>query len=145
MTGKQFRPFLSIFCALVYMCGGLYPVIANWVPPSGSLPSTVKPWYLVPTVLWVIIGIGICWFFSFVLFTRYIKRKEHSVFVVKKRPKFKPAETSGRGSEASGTGTDLIQVHETVYLSWVGKEALRSRRPVFEDSKQVDGSVREIF
>ncbi|TIC89436.1 High-affinity methionine permease [Colletotrichum higginsianum] len=43
MTGKRFRPFLSIFCALVYMCGGLYPVIANWVPPSGSLPSTVKP------------------------------------------------------------------------------------------------------
>ncbi|OBR02146.1 High-affinity methionine permease [Colletotrichum higginsianum IMI 349063] len=145
MTGKQFRPFLSIFCALVYMCGGLYPVITNWVPPSGSLPSTVKPWYLVPTVSWVVIGIGIGWFFGFVLFARYIERKEHSVFVVEKKPEFEPAETSGRSSEASGTGTDLIQVHETVYLSWVGKEALRSRRPVFEDSKQVDGSVREVF
>ncbi|GKT92377.1 high-affinity methionine permease [Colletotrichum tofieldiae] len=35
MTGKRFRPFLSIFCALVYMCGGLYPVITNWVPRQG--------------------------------------------------------------------------------------------------------------
>ncbi|GKT41358.1 high-affinity methionine permease [Colletotrichum spaethianum] len=144
MTGKRFHPFLSVFSALVYMCGGLYPVITNWVPPSGMLLSTVKPWYLVPTVSWVIIGIGIAWFFGFVLVARYIERKDHSVFVVEKKPEFEPAEGSSRSSEAGGTGTDLIQVHETVYLSWVGKEALRSRRPVFEDPKQVDGNVREV-
>ncbi|GJC84504.1 high-affinity methionine permease [Colletotrichum liriopes] len=144
MTGKRFRPFLSVFCALVYMCGGLYPVITNWVPPSGTLTSTVKPWWLVPTVSWVIISIGIAWFFGFVLVARYIERKDHSVFVVEKKPEFEPAEGSSRSSEAGGTGTDLIQVHETVYLSWVGKEALRSRRPVFEDPKQADGNVREV-
>ncbi|GKT65174.1 high-affinity methionine permease [Colletotrichum tofieldiae] len=144
MTGKRFRPFLSIFCALVYMCGGLYPVITNWVPPSGTLTSTVKPWWLVPTVSWIIISIGIAWFFGFVLVARYIERKDHSVFVVEKKPEFEPAEGSSRSSEAGGTGTDLIQVHETVYLSWVGKEALRSRRPVFEDPKQADGNVREV-
>ncbi|TQN73470.1 High-affinity methionine permease, partial [Colletotrichum shisoi] len=143
MTGKRFSPFLSVFCALVYMCGGLFPVITNWVPP-GTLSSTVEPWYLVPTVSWVIIGIGIAWFYGFVIVARYIERKDHSVFVVEKKPEFEPAETSGRSSEASGAGTDLIQVHETVYLSWVGKEALRSRRPVFDDPKQADGNVREV-
>ncbi|EFQ31979.1 high-affinity methionine permease [Colletotrichum graminicola M1.001] len=143
MTGKRFRPSLSIFCALVYMCGGLFPVITNWVPP-GTLAATVKPWYLVPTVSWIIIGIGIAWFLGFVLVARYIERKDHSEFVVEKRPEFEPAEGSSRSPEAVGTGVDLIQVHETVYLSWVGKEALRSRRPVFENTKHADGAVREV-
>ncbi|KAK2023206.1 high-affinity methionine permease [Colletotrichum zoysiae] len=143
MTGKRFSPSLSVFCAFVYTCGGLFPIITNWVPP-GTLSATVKPWYLVPTVSWVIIGIGAAWFLGFVLVARYIERKDHSVFVVEKKPEFEPAEGGSRHPEAGGTGTDLIQVHETVYLSWVGKEALRSRRPVFEDPKHADGAVREL-
>ncbi|KAK2017262.1 high-affinity methionine permease [Colletotrichum eremochloae] len=143
MTGKRFRPSLSVFCALVYICGGLYPIITYWVPPR-TLSATVDPWFLVPTVSWVIISIGIAWFFGFVLVARYIERKDHSVFVVEKKPEFEPADGSSRHPEADGTGTDLIQVHETVYLSWVGKEALRSRRQVFEDPKHADGAVREV-
>ncbi|KAK1623926.1 high-affinity methionine permease [Colletotrichum phormii] len=141
MTGKRFRPFLSVFCAFVYMCGGLFPVITNWVHPSGQL-STQLDWWLVPTVSWIIITLGVAWFIGFVLVARYIERKDHRVFVVEKKPEFEPAQGSSQGSEA-GIGTDLIQVHETVYLSWVGKEALRSRRPVFDDSRQ-NADVREV-
>ncbi|OHF04643.1 high-affinity methionine permease [Colletotrichum orchidophilum] len=142
MTGKRFRPLLSIFCAFVYMCGGLYPVITTWIPPTTQLSSQLSSW-VVPIVSWVIISLGVAWFIGFVLVARYIERKDHRVFVVEKKPEFEPAQGSSRGSEA-GLGTDLIQVHETVYLSWVGKEALRSRRPVFDDSRQANGDVREV-
>ncbi|TDZ19080.1 High-affinity methionine permease [Colletotrichum orbiculare MAFF 240422] len=153
LTGKHFRPFLSVFCAVVYTCGGLYPVITNWVPPSGSLKATLDPWWLVPTVSWIIISLGVAWFVGFVLVARYQERKHHRVFVVEKKPEFEAADGSGRGPEAGngngtgnggGGGGDLIQVHETVYLSWVGKEALRSRRPVFDEPKQPEDSVAEV-
>ncbi|KAF4811219.1 High-affinity methionine permease [Colletotrichum tropicale] len=144
MTGKKFRPFLSVFCAIVYMCGGLYPVITNWVPPSQYSDLTVTPWWLVPTVGWIIISLGIAWFIGFILVARYIEKKDHRVFVVEKKPEFEAADGSSRSSEAGHTGADLIQVHETVYLSWVGKEALRQRRPVFDDSKEAEGHVNEV-
>ncbi|KAK1676643.1 high-affinity methionine permease [Colletotrichum godetiae] len=142
MTGKRFRPFLSVFCAFVYMCGGLFPVITNWVKPSKQLSTQLNPWWLIPTVSWIIITLGVAWFIGFVLVARYIERKDHRVFVVEKKPEFEPAQGSSWGSEA-GVGTDLIQVHETVYLSWVGKEALRSRRRVFDDSRP-NADVREV-
>ncbi|KAI8159079.1 High-affinity methionine permease [Colletotrichum sp. SAR 10_70] len=144
MTGKKFRPFLSVFCAIVYMCGGLYPVITNWVPPSQYSDLTVTPWWLVPTVGWIIISLGVAWFIGFILVARYIEKKDHRVFVVEKKPEFEAADGSSRSSEAGHTGADLIQVHETVYLSWVGKEALRQRRPVFDDSKEAEGHVNEV-
>ncbi|OLN96985.1 High-affinity methionine permease 7 [Colletotrichum chlorophyti] len=142
MTGKRFRPTLSVFCAFIYMCGGLYPVITNWVPPRGLLSSIVNPWYLVPTISWIIIAIGTAWFVGFVLVARYIERKDHRVFVVEKKPEFEEAADS-RGSVEGGT-KDLIQVHETVYLSWVGREALRERRSAFHDSRQAEGDMREV-
>ncbi|KXH52483.1 high-affinity methionine permease [Colletotrichum simmondsii] len=141
MTGKRFRPFLSVFCAFVYMCGGLYPVITNWVPPSKYLSTQLNPWWVIPTVSWIIIGLGVAWFIGFVLVARYIERKDHRVFVVEKKPEFEQADRSGRGS--TEIGPDLIQVHETVYLSWVGREALRARRPVFDDSRQTNADMRE--
>ncbi|KAJ3954777.1 hypothetical protein N0V92_008703 [Colletotrichum tropicale] len=144
MTGKKFRPFLSVFCAIVYMCGGLYPVITNWVPPSQYSDLTVTPWWLVPTVGWIIISLGVAWFIGFILVARYIEKKDHRVFVVEKKPEFEAADGSSRSSEAGHPGADLIQVHETVYLSWVGKEALRQRRPVFDDSKEAEGHVNEV-
>ncbi|KAJ0311562.1 hypothetical protein Brms1b_008233 [Colletotrichum noveboracense] len=144
MTGKKFHPFLSVFCAIVYMCGGLYPVITNWVPPSQYSDLTVTPWWLVPTVGWIIISLGVAWFIGFILVARYIEKKDHRVFVVEKKPEFEAADGSSRSSEAGHTGADLIQVHETVYLSWVGKEALRQRRPVFDDAKEAEGHVNEV-
>ncbi|KAK1725498.1 high-affinity methionine permease [Colletotrichum acutatum] len=141
MTGKRFRPFLSVFCAFVYMCGGLYPVITNWVPPSKYLSTQLNPWWVIPTVSWIIIGLGVAWFIGFVLVARYIERKDHRVFVVEKKPEFEQADRSSRGT--TEIGPDLIQVHETVYLSWVGREALRARRPVFDDSRQTNADMRE--
>ncbi|KAF6822116.1 high affinity methionine permease [Colletotrichum musicola] len=150
MTGKRFRPFLSVFCALIYTCGGLYPVITNWVPPFAGIADTPsdanrvkRPWWLVPTVSWLIIGLGFAWYLGFLTIARYTERKHQQVFVVEKKPEFEAADGGGRGSEGS-RGGDLIQVHETVYLSWVGKETLRSRRPVFDDPKHADGDVREV-
>ncbi|KAL0929667.1 high affinity methionine permease [Colletotrichum truncatum] len=144
MTGKHFNPYLSVFCAVIYTCGGLYPIITNWIPPSLTVDLTVKPWWLVPTVSWIIIALSIAWFVGFVLVARYIEKKDHRVFVVEKKPEFEAADGSSRTSEAGKQGADLIQVHETVYLSWVGREALRSRRPVFDEQREADGCMSEV-
>ncbi|KAF9869677.1 high affinity methionine permease [Colletotrichum karsti] len=120
LTGKKFRPFLSV------------------------IDQIVRPWWLVPTVSWLIITLSIAWFIGFVLVARYIEKKDHRVFVVEKKPEFEAADGSTRSSEAGHRGADLIQVHETVYLSWVGRETLRHRRPTFSDHKEADGCVSEI-
>lgn len=144
MTGKKFHPLLSIVCAIVYTCGGLYPVATTWVPPSQYSDQTVKPWWLVPVVAWIIIGVSIVWFVGFVLLARRIEKKDHCVFVVEKKPMFEPADGSSRSLEAGHSGGGLIQVHETVYLSWVGKEALRRRPTVLDSPREADGYATEV-
>jgi amino acid transporter len=143
LVGKRFSPALSIFAATVYTLGNLYPVITTWIPPSGEYKKLVKAtlaWYIVPTVSWCIIAAGAIWFLGFVAAARSVDKKHHRVFVVEKKPEFEPADSS---SKPGG----LVLVHETVYLSWVGRETLKSRRPTtFEDDGapgmgQVQGQV----
>ncbi|EEY20987.1 high-affinity methionine permease [Verticillium alfalfae VaMs.102] len=150
LTGKGINPVVSIIAASVYMAGGLYPVIATWVPPTGLYEQLTKPkaeWWIVPTVSWCVIGLGIAWFLGFVGVAKHIDRKDHRVFVVEKRPEFEPAEGSGKSDvEGSSARVDprrsggLVQVHETVYLSWVGRETLRQRRQGTADG---DGTQME--
>ncbi|CRK38673.1 hypothetical protein BN1708_007854 [Verticillium longisporum] len=150
LTGKGINPVVSIIAASVYMAGGLYPVIATWVPPSGLYEQLTKPkaaWWIVPTVSWCVIGLGIAWFLGFVGVAKHIDRKDHRVFVVEKRPEFEPAEGSGKSDVEGSSGRvdprrsgGLVQVHETVYLSWVGRETLRQRRQGTADG---DGTQME--
>lgn len=136
MTGKGINPTVSFIAALVYCLGGLYPVITTWVPPSESYRNQIRAttdWWLVPVFSWCIIGLGVAWFLGFVTVAKRIERKDHRVFVVERRPEFEPAGGSRHGSETTHvhddprSGGGLVQVHETVFLSWVGRETLRLR------------------
>ena len=134
LTGKGINPTVSFVAALIYCLGGLYPVITTWVPPSRRYAEQIMAttdWWLVPVFSWCIIGLGVAWFLGFITVAKRIERKDHRVFVVERRPEFEPA---GGSSKDSDTGNDdprngggLVQVHETVFLSWVGRETLRLR------------------
>jgi amino acid transporter len=132
MAGDRFNPAVSVSCALFYMVGNLFPIVTTWIKPHGDLESPYKYW-LTPTICWAVIGAGIAWFLGFVALAWHKSRKHHEVFVVEKKPEFEVA-GGGRGgssgAERGGHGDDegLVLVHETVYLSWVGRETLRARR-----------------
>lgn len=132
MTGKHINPVLSVICAIIYTIGGLWPVVNTWIKPTSAITQSIK-WWLVPTISWIIIASGIAWFLGFVGVAWQTYRNHHKVFVVEKQPHFESA--NGDDSEGRGSG-GLVLVHETVYLSWVGKETLRQRKPeqlVFDD------------
>ncbi|KAH6957978.1 amino acid permease-domain-containing protein [Ilyonectria sp. MPI-CAGE-AT-0026] len=135
MTGKHINPVLSVICAVIYTIGGLWPVVNTWIKPTSAITQSIK-WWLVPTISWIIIASGIAWFLGFVGVAWRTYRNHHKVFVVEKQPHFESANGFGTDdSEGRGSG-GLVLVHETVYLSWVGKETLRQRKPeqlVFDD------------
>jgi amino acid transporter len=130
MTGHRFNPIVSVSCALFYMIGNLFPVVTTWIKPHGDLQSPYEYW-LAPTICWAVIGAGIAWFLGFVAVAWRIDRKHHKVFVVEKKPEFESAGSGSSKAEKGGKDNNdggLVLVHETVYLSWVGRETLRARR-----------------
>jgi amino acid transporter len=132
---SRFNPGLSITCALIYMVGNLFPIVTTWIKPSDDdLRTRGYGYWVTPTIACAVIGAGVSWFLGFVLRAWHINRKHHKVFVVEKKPEFESAEPSGSSTEMGGHGHGgsdggYVLVHETVYLSWVGKETLRARRP----------------
>jgi hypothetical protein len=138
LTGKSINPTLSVISALIYTIGGLYPIIASWVPPSAEYVLRAKSsldWYVVPTISWVVISCGAFWFLGFVIVARHIDKKHHRVFIVEKKPEFEPAGGRRRRDDEQNDqgGEGLILIHETVFLSWVGRETLRPRRQHMND------------
>ncbi|KAH7166313.1 amino acid permease-domain-containing protein [Dactylonectria macrodidyma] len=128
MTGKRINPALSVTCALIYTIGGLWPVVNTWIKPNSDITQTIK-WWLAPAISWIIIASGVVWFLGFVAIAWRTYRNHHKVFVVEKKPHFEDADGfASDDKEGRGSG-GLVLVHETVFLSWVGKETLRHRRP----------------
>jgi amino acid transporter len=147
MTGKHINPLISVVCATIYVVGGIWPLVVSWIKPSDA--DQLKGdyvWWLVPTISWAIIGLGFAWFLGFVGIAYNIDRKHHKVFVVEKKPEFESADGDGYHArpEKGGGGAEglhdlgeslgrhdqgFVLAHETVYLSWVGRETLRARRP----------------
>lgn len=127
LTGKHINPVLSVLCATIYLVGNLFPVVTKWIKPTTALKETLT-WWLVPTISWVIIAIGVAWFIGFVGVARRIDRKHHKVFIVEKKPEFESADGSSRLDPDHRNDSGLVLVHETVYLSWVGRETLRARQ-----------------
>ncbi|KAE9994399.1 hypothetical protein EG327_010839 [Venturia inaequalis] len=132
-TKQQWRkksptnPFLSITCAIIFLIGSAYPIIASWVPPTSTLatgpkmPTTAPkvPWFTTPTVAFGILALGILWYFGFVLHAGRRARKEGLEFQVRKVPEF----------DRDGGDDGLpVQVHETVYMAWAAKEARETVR-----------------
>jgi amino acid transporter len=131
---SRFNPGLSVVCAFIYMVGNLFPIVTTWIKPSeDDLRTRGYGYWVTPTISWAVIGAGVAWFLGFVFRAWRINRKDHKVFVVEKKPEFESAEPSDSSAETGGHGYrgndgGYVLVHETVYLSWVGRETLRARR-----------------
>lgn len=113
---SNFNPYLSITSALIFAIGSAYPIVASWVPPTGSYAKQTKltvAWFTTPTVAWSILGFGLVWYAGFNLFAMRRSRKEGLEFRVEKEPNFE------NDPEPDGPP---VQTHETVYLAWVSKE-----------------------
>lgn len=123
MTGKHINPTLSVICAVVYIIGGLWPIVTVWIQPKiASQAPNNEPklaWWLVPTITWSVIGGSVLWFLGFVAFAMRRKYKRNEIFVVEKKPEFESAEGPDNSSEKTG---GYVLVHETVYLSWIAGE-----------------------
>ncbi|KAF1817012.1 amino acid transporter [Eremomyces bilateralis CBS 781.70] len=124
---SKINPFLSVLTAFIYTIGNLFPVIASWIKPSARFfgrAHLTLTWYLVPTISWACLGFGALWWFGFLGYAKHRERKSNTVFTVKRVPEF--------DRDPPSTGPP-VQVHETVYLSWVGRETL-------EDAANVTGT-----
>ncbi|KAM0232655.1 hypothetical protein ACHAP5_010662 [Fusarium lateritium] len=119
MTGKHINPILSVICAVIYIVGGLWPIVTIWIKPA--IRQSLR-WWLIPTITWSIIGGSMLWYLGFISFAWRRKQKRNEIFVVEKKPEFESADVGGSGEKPSG----YVLVHETVYLSWIAGEVHES-------------------
>lgn len=108
--------------------------ISTGVPPNGNFArqkKSVVAWFTTPTVAWSILGFGMLWYVGFNLYALRRARKDGVEFQVQRVPEF------DRDPQPNGPP---IQVHEKVYLAWVGQEF--SHIPQMEEERSVS---RESF
>ncbi|OAR02392.1 hypothetical protein LLEC1_07098 [Akanthomyces lecanii] len=135
VTKGVINPTLSIVCAVAYLIGSLYPVIASWIPPSKSptgKPPSVK-WYAVPVTAFCILGFSTLWFYGFMAITAYRGHAGQNEFVYRCHPVFAYADVSSadperheRASAEEGAALmrrgGLILVHEAIHKTWRARE-----------------------
>ncbi|WXC63072.1 hypothetical protein SNK03_008888 [Fusarium graminearum] len=130
MTGKHINPTLSVICAVIYIIGGLWPIVTIWIKPNEPDQRPGKPdeqrltWWLVPTITWSVIGGSVFWFLGFIAFAMRRKHKRNEIFVVEKKPEFESADGP---DDSDGRTGGYVLVHETVYLSWIAGEIHESK------------------
>lgn len=128
MTAGTVYGWLSVACAVLYLVGNLFPVIASWVPSTATFDFTQISWWLVPTVSWAVLGFAAVWWLGFLAVAKYREHHQQKDFVYEIRPDFDWAEQAGEdGVEDSGREKrrrdgGKILAHETVVLAWVGRE-----------------------
>lgn len=134
MTGKAFKPWLSITCAIIYLIGNLYPVVTDWIPqPTGSkFANPNVEWYVVPTLGWALLGLSTLWFLAFLAIAKRREHRQKETFVLVRIPEFVWAdehEWEGnreafseqvRNNERQG---GLVLVRETIDLTWKSMES----------------------
>lgn len=116
---KGFLPFFSVLAATVYAIGNLFPLVALWVPPNGEYARTTiakLDWFITPSTCISILGFGLLWWVSFVFIARVMEKRNGTVFTVEKVPDLR----------RDPPGGPVVQIHESVFLSWTAKEALGS-------------------
>ncbi|KAH7179784.1 amino acid permease-domain-containing protein [Fusarium flagelliforme] len=143
MTGKHINPTLSVICAVIYIIGGLWPIVTIWIKPKNveRNPDDNEPelpWWLIPTITWSIIAGSVFWFLGFVSFAMRRKHKRNEIFVVEKKPEFESADGPDSSDEKPG---GYVLVHETVYLSWTAAEIHETKRSGTTGFQERPGAV----
>ncbi|KAJ6784844.1 hypothetical protein PWT90_09775 [Aphanocladium album] len=134
ITKGSVNPTMSIICAVLYLIGSLYPIIARWVPP-GAGKHAKKParkpnvaWFVVPVAAICILAFSILWFLGFLAVAKYRQWNGKMEFSRVTQPEFDLAE---RRDDMEGSGRlsneydgslrrlgGLILSYETVYPAW---------------------------
>jgi len=128
MTAGSVNPYLSVLCAVVYLCLNLFPVIASWVPAVNSSSGSNFAGWLVPVISWTVLGVSAAWWVGFLALAKYRSKRQQKEFVYEVRPEFDWAEpepehwADGPVSEGRRRDEGKILAHETVLLAWVGGE-----------------------
>lgn len=120
---REFNSVFSIGAAFLFGIANLFPLVASWVPPSGTYTRTTSSnisWFTVPTITWSVLGFGVVWWLAFHVYALRRESKDRKVFVVEKIPVF------DRDPPHIGPP---VQVHETVHLGWRGKDILEEPGP----------------
>lgn len=141
MTGTTFRPLLSVTCAVIYLVGSLWPVVASWVPQS-SVPSggqtqryTSFQWWLMPTISLIVITVSLLWFLGFLSYAKRREKTKNEVFTIDRVPEFENSDAYD-DTMVADEGV-LVLVHETVYLDWRALDMMDDKESV-KHPHQVD-------
>jgi amino acid transporter len=128
------NPSISIIAATVFAIGCLYPVIATWVPPMGPYAQVkaAVSWFTVPTVAWSMLAFGAAWYVGFLCYAARRLRKDKVEFKVERIADFE------HDPHPNGP---LVEVYETVDLSWVAKETSYDQ----SDEKRTSMSSHDDF
>lgn len=121
MTGTTFRPLLSVTCALIYLLGNLWPIVASWVPQSsgpsvGQVTNYSYAWWLMPTISLIVLGLSLLWYVGFLAYAKRREKTKNEVFTIERVPEFESPDDASHKMRANEDG--LVLVHETVYLDW---------------------------
>ncbi|KAK3366786.1 amino acid permease-domain-containing protein [Lasiosphaeria ovina] len=136
MTDKSIYAWLSVVCAIIYLAGNGFPLIASWIPTTADFATSTVAWWVVPTVSWAVLGFATLWWFGFLAGANYRERHQQKTLVYEIRPEFEwaePAAAAGAQHAADGDSVDgdgelrqrhggKILVHETVLFRWEGDE-----------------------
>lgn len=132
LTKDVINPIMSIACAIIYLIGSLYPIIASWIPPQKGKSPSVR-WYTVPLASICILLFSTVWFLGFLAITAHRKRSGREEFIYICEPEFGYANSPaadpghyGRDPEQYGDALrrrgGLVLIREIIYKTWKGNE-----------------------
>ncbi|KAK3381241.1 amino acid permease-domain-containing protein [Podospora didyma] len=132
MTGKSVYAWLSILCAIIYLVGNAFPLIASWIPATANISTSTVSWWVVPAVSWATLGFATLWWFGFLAGAKYRERHQQKNLVYEIRPEFEWAEPATEADSADDDDASMgprrqrhggkVLVHETVLFRWEGDE-----------------------
>ncbi|KAK3314224.1 amino acid permease-domain-containing protein [Apodospora peruviana] len=125
MVNGSVKTWLSWTCAVIYLVGNAFPLIALWIPGTGQFASDGLSWWLVPTIAYVVLGFASVWWLSFLVVAKYREHHQQKSLIYEIRPEFAWADPAGDhdpASEKRQRDGGVIMVHETVLLQWYGGE-----------------------
>ena len=104
-----FSPTLSAATAAFVAIAALFPIVMQWVPPAGPAASEV-PWFGVPTVSWVVLGVAVIYWLGLRCVVPRWGTHQGKVLKVERDPHF-----------SCEDGYPVLD-HEVVRMRWVHKQ-----------------------
>ena len=127
-----FNKYVSLFAALFVTVTGLFPLVMEWIPPSGS-GATQVPWFGVPTVSCSVIGLGALYWVGFRYVSPHLGPRSGKVLLVESDPHF-----------SSEDGYPVLD-HEVVRIRWVHKNQARAGSDLEEEEAFAEEATPKLF